>query len=144
LIIYFNINAYNIAQQNKIINVLSSSGECDYRDIDSIPDKQICTLDPYKNDFYFTTDNFTYIVATNSTNYLNICQSLCSQGSDKNVPCQGTQEEINKFNLCSNELKPAAACKGFEKPLAYRLDSNTGEKVYYYAKEIIKDSQCYN
>ena len=144
LIIYYNFNAYTIAKQNKIINVLADYGECNYEDIPSLPDKQICTLDPFKNDFYITTDNFTFTLATNSTNYLNICQSLCSQGSDKNDPCQGTEEEINKFNLCSQELKPAAACKGFSKPLAYREDINTKEKVYYYASQIIKTNQCFN
>ena len=121
LIIYYNFNAYTIAKQNKIINVLADYGECNYEDIPSLPDKQICTLDPFKNDFYITTDNFTFTLATNSTNYLNICQSLCSQ-----------------------ELKPAAACKGFSKPLAYREDINTKEKVYYYASQIIKTNQCFN
>jgi len=136
LILYFNIKAVEQKLKNKVVNVLGSPPSCTYTDIDVIPDKQKCK----DNNYYITEDDLTFTLSTIQTNYKNVCKELCTTYDDKSPqPCKGN---VGYYNNCIKILAPLAGCNGLERPLGYRFDSGSNEKVNLYAKNYTQLNNC--
>jgi len=141
LIAYFNFNAFNTALENKIVNVYRQPGNCSYTDINPIPNSNRCNK---LNRYYIEKNNLIYTLSTDDSNTSTVCKVLCdSYNENSTEPCQGNKTQINNYNQCINDLKPAGGCKGLARPLGYRINTSTKEKVDFYAKAVLTNiNEC--
>lgn len=137
LIIYFNLNAFNVALENKIVNVYQKPGECTYNDISVVPDTNRCTK---LNRYYVEINNLIYTLSTDDSNSSTVCKVLCNTYNENSTsPCQGNKIQLNQYNQCMDALKPAGGCRGLARPLGFRINKTSNQKVDFYAKAVLTD-----
>ena len=126
--------------KNRNIIILPNLGNCDYKDLNLIPDKNKCTK---TNDFYITIEGLTYTLQTDDTNYLSICKDLCTSfDATSPTPCKGNSVQLEQYKTCQETLKPFASCREISRPLGYRIGSTSNQRVAYFAKKIIDINNC--
>lgn len=140
LIAYFNYNAFKTALENKKVFVYQQPDNCNYTNLEVIPDNNKCTK---LNLYYITIDKLTYTLSTDDSNSTSICKILCNSYDDTATkPCQGNELQINQYNQCIQDLEPSSSCKGLAKPLGYRFNKITNQKTNLYAKQVIDINNC--
>jgi hypothetical protein len=141
LIVYFNINSVKTLLQNKIVDIYDSQEQCNYGDLALIPDPQTCKKGPNSGRYFITSENLTFTLSTVSSNYSDICKTICLNYNPLSQECDDNKN-IDNFHTCIELLSPKAACKDLSNPLGYRFSKNTKNKVNLYAKDNIQLNSC--
>ena len=141
LIVYFNFNSVNTLLQNKIVDVYDSQDQCNYDNLPLIPDSQTCKKGPNSGRYFITTENLTFTLSTVTSNYADICKTICLTYNPSLNECTD-DKNVDKFHSCIQLLSPQAGCRDLSTPLGYRYGKNSKKKYNFYAKDYIELNTC--
>lgn len=141
LIVFFQYSSMQDKILKQQINVVEPIKQCVYNNLLQLNDNYICLEGDNAGSLFYTTGDstpITYLLSRFPKNYIDVCKDQCTGTFNQKLgTCEGGGS--NDYNNCVKLIRPPSGCGDLSKPLGYRIDKNTKNKIQYYPKNKINN-----